>query len=155
MKYIRFSITLYACIIFFDNISFGQNTVINKPKHGGVLKKAGKYFLEISKQEGRLLFYFTSIEGIPVNIDSISGIISLTYEESTSKENLKPGDDNYLEVPLKKEYLEKGEICLSQDGEIVTIKFKRNDIMEVNKPIKVYKTPSTAPTNSGHSGHTH
>lgn len=132
---------------------FGQ---IVRPLHGGQLKKAGDYFIEIVKSNGKLIFYIAKQNEDKPLVKEIYGFAEIKYEELTTKENLKMEDSLYFTVPLKKEYLVKVNLYIKIDGKDYKIKLKRDDIIRAVKTDRQYKIPkTTTPSKDNHGGHSH
>ncbi|HCS19619.1 MAG TPA: hypothetical protein DIW47_03480 [Bacteroidetes bacterium] len=77
------------------------------PPHGGQMKEAGKYHIEmvvdLFLKKDRLTFYLFKGKLKPVVNEEITGIITIEYKDgSTVTDTLRAGGDNYFVAQLEK-----------------------------------------------------
>lgn len=155
MNYKRVMILFLVFTLTIANISFAQSQAI-RPTRGGILKKAGKYFIEIVKGDQRILFYIINPIDEAFSVPSTHGYAEIKYEDMAVKENLKSVDSITFMVPLKKEYLLKGKLHVTIKDKEYIVRFKRNEIIHRSKQERQYKIPkNNTPSRDNHGGHTH
>ncbi|MBX9850266.1 MAG: hypothetical protein K2X86_00740 [Cytophagaceae bacterium] len=122
------------------------------PRHKGRFQQAGDYFIEMVKDNNKLIFYLYDKDGNAINNNSAEGSIQIFYEgKQRATEKLITESSDKFTVILKEYYL-KCIVSFEAEGKIAKAKFKRK---QKNTRTPGIKTPKPMPSNDNHGGHTH
>ncbi|WP_018343980.1 hypothetical protein [Cytophaga aurantiaca] len=140
-------------IVFFTiniNYSYSQNSI-----HKGTVKKAGDYYVELLKGDGILNFYVTSALSDSIDIKTLKGEVDLKYDQQETKESFDLKNVTSFSISMKKSYFKSGELLIIINDNKYLVKFKRSDIIDIEKNQYKSSKPSYTQPSPSHQGHTH
>lgn len=122
------------------------------PRHKGRFQQSGDFFIEMVKDNNKLIFYLYDKDGNALSNNNATGSIQIFYEgKQRATEKLIPEDNDKFTVILKEYYL-KCIVSFETEGKIAEAKFKRK---QKNTRTPGIKTPKPMPSNNNHGGHSH
>lgn len=117
----------------------GKRTHADKPvhahqaPHGGTVKSAGDYHIELIETSGKLRLYLLDMRQRPVNPKGVSGLVIFRNNDvTTGTQRLVLAGDDYFEVPLKGQPYTAIIVNFKVNGQSVIAKFDKGNQRSLN-----------------------
>ncbi len=97
--------------------------------HGGTVKTAGAYHIELVRQENKVLVYLLDAGEKTIGNKGVTATGIFQFDDkTTSNETFAPAGDDHFEVTLKKTGEFTCIISLKVEGKTVSAKFDKEDV---------------------------
>lgn len=119
-------------VIFFlflgANYAYAQDHA-HKAPHGGMVKTAGEYHIEMVMSEGKMVFYLLDKNEKTLSNKEIVGTVTLQYEDKTSStEKLMAMGTEQFMIDTKGKHVSTCIVTLKVKGKTVSAKFDHKDM---------------------------
>jgi hypothetical protein len=105
----------------------------HKSHHGGTVKSAGDYHIELVEESGKLQVYLLDNRERAIHLKGVTGLaIFRNGDVTTGTQRLTPIGDTYFEIPLKGQPFSAIIINFKINGQSVIAKFDKDSRSALN-----------------------
>lgn len=127
MKNLKIAVIYLFLSIFSITYSFSQDHE-HKAPHGGSVKSAGDYHIEMVMKDKKMTFYIYDATMKPVKNAGINGNIVLQYEKNSATEKLMPESTDHFMVSMKEGHVMSCDVTFTIGAKKVSAKFEHKDM---------------------------